>query len=210
MMRGIDVVRQMIRGWVRVVARWVNTATGGRLHPDVVTIVGLVMHVPIAVLIARQHWVAAAALLVVFGLFDTLDGELARVQHRASNHGGFLDAATDRMKEVVLYTAAAYVLALSDHPAAAAWAAAACGASICVSYVRAKGETIFATQDKSKSYTDINKLFRDGLMPFEVRMLLLIVGLLSGQLIFVVAAIAVLASIAAFQRLWDISKALRA
>jgi len=164
--------------------------------------------VPIAVLIATEHWAIAAILLVVFGLFDTLDGDLARLQNRVTNNGGFLDATTDRMKEVLIYTGAAYAFALSDHPATAAWAAAACGASICVSYVRAKGETIFATEDKNRSYVDLNKLFRDGLAPFEVRMFIFVVGLVTGQLVIVVAVLAVLASIAALQRLLDIRKAL--
>jgi CDP-diacylglycerol---glycerol-3-phosphate 3-phosphatidyltransferase len=211
MMRGIDLCRRIIQAWVRVFARWLNRITGGRLHPDAVTIVGFLLHVPIALLIARgEPWVLAGVLLVVFGLLDKVDGELARAQHRESNHGGFLDATTDRMKEVLLYTGAGYWLALSDRPATAAWAVAACGASICVSYVRAKGETIFATEAKKKSYIEVNQLFRDGLAPFEIRIVLLIAGLLTGQLMWFVAAIAVLASVAALQRLWDISKALRA
>ena len=193
---------------MRAVARGLNKATGGKLHPDAVTITGLLMHVPIAVLIARGDWIPAAIFLVIFGLFDTLDGDLARLQNRVTNTGGFLDATTDRMKEVLIYTGAAYAFALSDNPATAAWAAAACGASICVSYVRAKGETIFATEGKNKSYVDLNKLFRDGLAPFEVRMFIFVVGLLSGYLVIAVAGLAVLSSFASLQRLWDIRKAL--
>lgn len=207
-MRLIDVVRQAVRRVMRAVARTLNKATGGKLHPDSVTLTGLLMHLPIAILVATGHWLPAAMLLLVFGLFDTLDGDLARLQNRVTNNGGFLDATTDRLKEVMLYTGAAYYFAISSHPTYAAWAAAACGASICVSYVRAKGETIFATEDHKHSYTDLNKLFRDGIAPFEVRMFLLIVGLLSGQLAYVVAGVAVLASFAALQRLLDIRKAL--
>ncbi len=208
MMRVIDAVRQFVRKGMRAVALGVNRLSGGKIHPDTITITGLLMHIPIGLLVATGHWVPAAVLLVIFGLFDTLDGDLARLQNRVTNNGGFLDATTDRMKEVLLYTGAAYAFALSNHPATAAWAAAACGASICVSYVRAKGETIFATVDSQKSYTDLNKLFRDGLAPFEVRMFLFVVGLVTGQLMYVVAGLAVLASLAALQRLWDIRKAL--
>jgi CDP-diacylglycerol--glycerol-3-phosphate 3-phosphatidyltransferase len=193
---------------MRAVARWLNKISRGKLHPDAVTLIGLVMHVPVAVLVATGYWVPAAVLLTIFGLFDTLDGDLARLQNRVTDAGGVLDSSTDRMKEVMIYSGAAYAFALGSHPATAAWAAAACGASICVSYVRAKAETIFSSGDKNKSYTDLNKLFRDGLAPFEVRMFLFIVGLLSGQLVVVVALLAVLASIAALQRLMDIRRAL--
>lgn len=202
-------VRQAIRRGVRVVAVGLNRLTKGTLHPNTVTIFGLVMHLPIAYLIVVDQWIAAGILLVFFGLLDTLDGELARLQNRVTNNGGFLDASTDRMKEVILYTAVAYWLALSPSPAHAAWAVAACGASICVSYVKAKGEAVIAASGKRLGYTVLNKLFADGLLPFELRMVLLIVGLLSGYLVWIVAAIAVLSAFTAVQRMSQIGRALR-
>ncbi len=208
MKRLIEAVRQAFRRVIRVVARWLDKLTGGRLSPNTVTIFGLVMHIPIAFLIIADYWVAAALSLAFFGLFDTLDGELARVQDRVTSNGGFLDAATDRMKEVILYTAVAYWFALSDNPALAAWAVAACGASICVSYVKAKGEAVVAGIGRKVPYPVLNKLFADGLLPFELRMFLLIVGLLSGYLIWAVAAIAVLSAYTALERMTQINKAI--
>ncbi|HUC89731.1 MAG TPA: CDP-alcohol phosphatidyltransferase family protein [Patescibacteria group bacterium] len=204
----IDVIRDGTRAGMRVVARALQRVTGNKLHPNMVTVFGLLMHIPIAILIALQHYnVLAAILLIIFGLFDTLDGELARLQHRESLLGGFLDASTDRMKETFLYTGIAYALALSHHPATAAWAAAACGASICVSYVKAKGEAIAASGAKKIPYTVLNKMFKDGLLTFEIRMAVLVVGLLFGQLVIAVAAIAILAGFTAVQRLVRIGEA---
>lgn len=208
MKRTIEVIRQAIRRVVRVIARGLNTLSRGKLHPNTVTIFGLFMHIPIVFLILADYWIWAGVSLIFFGLFDTLDGELARVQDRVTNNGGFLDAATDRMKEVILYSGIAYWYALTDTPALAAWAVAACGASICVSYVKAKGEAVIATSGKKLSYTTLNKLFADGLVPFEIRMVLLIAGLLSGYLIWAVAVIAVLATYTAIQRMTLIGKAL--
>src|SRR5690242_757005 len=103
MKRGIDAIRQLIRRIVRVIAKALNSLTGGKLSPNMVTIFGLLMHIPIALLIVADYWVAAGVFLVIFGLLDTLDGELAREQDCVTNNGGFLDASTDRMKEVILY-----------------------------------------------------------------------------------------------------------
>lgn len=207
-MRIVDVTRDLVVGFIRPLARGLNKLTGGRLHPDTVTIFGFLMHAPIALLIGRGDFIWAGILLVVFGLFDKLDGELARLQKRVTNTGGLLDAATDRMKEVLLYSGAAYYFALSSHPATAAWAVAACGASICVSYVKSKGETMIATLGKKQTYDKLNHVFKDGLVPFEVRMFLLVVGLLFGQLLAAVIVIAVLASFTALQRLIQIREAL--
>jgi phosphatidylglycerophosphate synthase len=206
-MQVIEYIRTGVRSLMRLLAAWLNRLTRGKIHPDAVTIIGCAMHVPIALLIAARHFnVLAAILLVVFGLFDTLDGEIARLQKRDNPRGMLLDASTDRMKETLLYTGIAYALALSKHPAAAAWAAAACGASLCVSYVKAKGEAAIAA-GKPIPHATLNRLFKDGLLTFELRMFVLILGLLSNYVSTAVAFIAVLAGYTALQRLVRISKA---
>jgi phosphatidylglycerophosphate synthase len=130
------------------------------------------------------------------------------VQGTSSTRGMLLDASTDRMKEVLLYSGVAYSLALGMHPATAAWATAACGASICVSYVKAKGEAAVASGKAHIPHAVLNKMFADGLMTFEIRMAILVAGLIFGQLLYAVVIIAVLASYTAFQRLLRISRQL--
>ncbi len=191
---------------MREVAKGLNNFTGGKLSPNAVTIFGLLMHIPIALLIAKGYFGYGAVLLVIFGLFDTLDGELARLQKRASAAGMLLDASTDRMKEVLLYTGVAYALASSGRVHAIAWVVAACGFSICVSYVKAKGE--MAMKDSDLSANEINRLFADGLMRFEVRMFLLVVGLATDRLLPVIIFIAVLSVYTALTRLVRISRKL--
>lgn len=207
-MKLIQSIRDVVRRMMRVVAIELNEATKGHLHPDTVTIIGFLMHVPIAFLIATRHPIWGAILLVIFGLFDTLDGELARLQKRSSAKGMLLDASTDRMKEVLLYTGIAYFFAAGDHPELAVWAAAACGASLCVSYVKAKGEAAVASVHEKIPHDKLNRMFKDGLLTFELRMFLLVVGLLTGFLPWFVAAIAILAGYTALQRLVVISRSL--
>src|SRR5262249_12467273 len=155
--------------------------SGGRLTPNAVTIFGLTMHLPITWLIATGHYIWAAGLLVIFGLFDTLDGELARLQKRESPRGALLDSVTDRMKEILLYTGAAYsIVATTGRPYLAVWAVAACGCSLLTSYINAAGDIAMARSGVQHHVT--NKSFRGGLLPFEIRMLILVIGLLSGWL----------------------------
>ena len=197
-----DIVRRFMHG----VARQLNSATGGKVSPNTITITGLVAHIPIAYYIAMgSNWVAAG-LLIVFGLFDTLDGELARLQKRASPAGMVLDASTDRFKEVLLYSGVAYAIISTGRPYLAVWAVIACGASLCVSYIKAKGET--AVRGSSLTPNEINRLFADGLMRFEVRMAILVVGLLASQVALAVIVIAVLSSFTAIGRLLRITQKL--
>lgn len=203
----LDYVRDIVRSVMRGIAKLLNSLSGGKLSPNSITITGLLAHIPIAYLIATLHNLRAAALLVIFGLFDTLDGELARLQKRDSSAGMLLDASTDRMKEVLLYAGAAYAITSGVRPAMAFWAVIACGASLTVSYVKAKCETAVASSSKL-SASHVNKLFQDGLMRFEVRMAVLVLGLLSNRVILAVVIIGSLSALTAIWRLVTIMRRL--
>ncbi len=202
-----DAIRSFVRRIMGRIAKILNKISGGKITPNSVTIVGLLAHIPIAVLIAYKNNIVAAILLIIFGLFDSLDGELARLQKRDSPIGMLLDASTDRFKEVMLYSGAAFAIINSSRPLLAVWAVVACGASLSVSYVKAKGET--AVAKSSLTTSEVNRLFQDGIMRFEVRMVVLIVGLIFNRLMIAVVFIALTASLTALQRLITITSKLK-
>lgn len=126
------------------------------LTPDALTLIGFAVSVVAALAAAAGLWVAAGLLVVFGGLFDLLDGALARVQGKASPYGAFLDATFDRWGETVVFIGIAAGLlgpgaagvvfpALGEWPAAAlvaVLAGAAMGAAFMVSYSRAKAESV--------------------------------------------------------------------
>lgn len=194
---------------MRMFARLLNTVSHGRITPNGITVFGLLMHVPIAWLIATQHNYWAALFLVVFGLFDTLDGELARVQKRVTATGALLDSITDRFKEVLLYTGAAWaIIAGTGRAYLAVWAIAACGCSLLTSYVNAAGDVAVSKLPPSRH--EVNKAFRGGLFPFEIRMVILLIGLLSNRVPLAVIVIAVGAAATALSRLFRVLNRLAA
>lgn len=204
----VDGPRQFVRGIMKQVARGLNHVTHGALHPSTVTAVGVGMHIPIAYLIATDKLLIAGVFLIIFGLFDALDGELARLQHRASEAGMLLDASTDRVKEVLLYTGIVYLISMGGQRAWACAAVIACGSSITVSYVKAKGEVALASRQRDMDHHQINNYYKEGLVPFEVRMFILVVGLLSGQILAATVLIAVLATYTVFERLAVVTRRL--
>ena len=207
----LDVLRSLVRRAMTWLATRLDRITNGKVSPVMITLLGFLMHLPIAYLIATGSHVLAAVLLVVFGLFDALDGALARVQNRASSAGMVLDASTDRMKEVLLYMGVGYFLLGTPQTIESSWVAlilvAAAGGSLLVSYVKAKGET--AVKDAKLSPNDINRLFQDGFLRFELRMFLLIVGLCFDLLLAISIIIAVLSWFTALDRLQRIYKKLQ-
>lgn len=204
MNRLLDAIRAAVQARMKTLAAIIDRVSNGKVTPNMITITGVIAHVGIAWLIAQESFVWAGLLLIIFGLFDALDGQLARLQKRASNTGMVLDATTDRMKEVFLYTGIAYALVNSAHPTSAVWAVFACGSSLLVSYVKAKGET--AIHDSKLTSNQINRIFQDGLLRFEIRMFILVLGLLSGYIAESVALIGAASFTTAIQRLTIIMK----
>lgn len=199
---GIQKITDVVRAFMQQqAAPFVNRLFAGRLSPDMVTLISLAGHVPVALLIAAHHNLWAAILLIVFGLLDSLDGALARVQKITRPHGMLLDSTTDLIKQILLYVGAAYAfISGSGSPYMAVWAVAACGCSLLTGYVSARGDAIMAGYKTSGHAA--NKAFRGGLFQYQVRMFILVVGLLINQLGPAVILITVGAAYTAVDRLF--------
>jgi len=110
------------------------------LTPNAMTLLGFVASTAAALCylnwrLNRLMLPAAAALILLSGLIDALDGVLARTRGMASAFGGFLDSVTDRYSDVVVL-AAVTVAGLCDP----VWGLAAVVGSLMVSYARARAE----------------------------------------------------------------------
>jgi len=185
-----DRIRQVVRGIMDEIAMAINEFTAGRVKPSHVTALSTVMHVVIGAAIILGSYQAAALLLVVFGMMDALDGSLARLQKSASDTGMILDATSDRIKEILRFSAITFVFAESGASGMALLSVLALGGSIIVSYVKAKAETVVATK-KDITSAQANRIFGGGLFPYEVRMLVLVIGLIVARLDLAVIVIAI-------------------
>lgn len=199
-------VREIVRYYARSVAKLLHQVSRGQASADHITLLSLAGHLPVAMFIALGMWIWAAVFLLLFGLLDVLDGELARFQKKASPRGMLLDATTDRIKEILIYTGAAFWISTSPYAAWTFLAVAACGSSLLVSYVKAKGESAVAVGPASMNHHKLNRMFSFGLAAYEIRMLVLLLGLLSGQLLLAIGLVAALASYTSVERLITISK----
>jgi len=111
--------------------------------PTAVTLLGLLLNVMAGVAAGMGRARDAGLVLIVAGVCDALDGQLARRTGRVSRFGAFLDSTIDRIDEsVVLCGIAAWFLrrggATGDVMAVVCMAALA--GSIITSYTRARAE----------------------------------------------------------------------
>ena len=165
-----SLVSPATRQRVRDLATPVATALGRLgLTPNALTLIGFLGTCVAAVAAANQWWLAAGVLVLVFGIFDLFDGALARATGQASRLGAFLDSTFDRAGEAIVYLGLVIGLLATGFREGASLAAAAMAAAFMVSYVRAKSESL--------GFTPGTGMANVGLMPREVRLVVLALGL---------------------------------
>jgi CDP-diacylglycerol--glycerol-3-phosphate 3-phosphatidyltransferase len=93
----------VVGGWLRLVHAVARPLVGLRVPPDAVTLLGLLIacSAPLLAAQGRAGVVAAALVIALSGLFDSLDGAVAVMTGRTSRWGAVLDAVTDRVSDAV-------------------------------------------------------------------------------------------------------------
>jgi CDP-diacylglycerol--glycerol-3-phosphate 3-phosphatidyltransferase len=66
------------------------------------TLFGLVLNGVVAYLLATENLIAGGLMMIFAGLFDMLDGALAKITNRVSDFGAFLDSVVDRYSEAIV------------------------------------------------------------------------------------------------------------
>lgn len=110
--------------------------------PNQVTVAGTVLNGGVAVLIIADRLIWAGVLILVAGIFDMLDGSLARLSKQVTPFGAFLDSTLDRVSEGVVLAGIAYFLADRGRAVDAGLVVLALLGSILVSYTRARAESL--------------------------------------------------------------------
>jgi phosphatidylglycerophosphate synthase len=139
------------------------------LTPDGLTLIGFGITVIGAVLLAMQLWLAGGLVVFIGGVFDMFDGTLARATGKVSKLGAFMDSVFDRWGEVIVYLGIVIGCVMAPFGEGAVAAAAAMGAAVMVSYARAKSEGL--------GFTEGTGMAAVGLMPREIRLVILSLGL---------------------------------
>jgi CDP-diacylglycerol---glycerol-3-phosphate 3-phosphatidyltransferase len=110
------------------------------LTPDALTWLGFFITIGAVVLIVTSHFLAAGVVVLVAGLFDMLDGALARLTGRVSRFGAILDSTLDRLSEGALLLALLVVFTRGQHVTASLVVGVTLLGSLMVSYIRARIE----------------------------------------------------------------------
>jgi CDP-diacylglycerol--glycerol-3-phosphate 3-phosphatidyltransferase len=172
------------------------------------TVLGLLLSILTAAVIA-QGFILIGGLLVLFaGIFDMFDGAMARVRNAATTFGAFFDSTLDRYSEsIILFGLLYYALQrpglhdvywpfANEQPWMIAVIYIAVVGSLMVSYAKARAE-------------GLGLECKTGLLARPERVVILAIGLLTGAVIWALMLLAILSHVTAIERIvhiWRVTK----
>jgi CDP-diacylglycerol--glycerol-3-phosphate 3-phosphatidyltransferase len=113
-----------------------------RIHPNVLTLVGVVINVGAAWALANGRFMLAFVIMLVANIFDFIDGKVAYRLHLQSQFGAFWDSTLDRFSDLALITGLIYLYARIGRPDYVLIASLTLIFSIMTSYARARAESL--------------------------------------------------------------------
>ncbi|GBD19233.1 CDP-diacylglycerol--inositol 3-phosphatidyltransferase [bacterium HR27] len=167
------------------------------LTPNQLTVLGLVLNAVVAVALALGQLQLGGVLLLVAGVFDMLDGAVARATGKVTRFGGVLDSVLDRYSEALVLGGLLIWIVRADLGAVPVLLCyATIVGSLLVSYVRARAEGagIPLTQ---------------GFFARPERIVVLAVGLLLARPVAVLWLLAIATNVTVLQRVWLVRQAAR-
>jgi CDP-diacylglycerol--glycerol-3-phosphate 3-phosphatidyltransferase len=182
----------------RIINAIVGALALSRVHPNVLTFIGLLINIGAAFLFAAGKFRWAGVVVIGAGLFDMVDGRVARQTNRVTRFGGFFDSVLDRYSDLgVLVGLLVYYASINRFFYVVLTAIVMTG-TVMVSYTRARAEN---TIPKCKV----------GFLERPERVVLIIIGALFNRMAQVLWVIAILSNITVIHRMiytWQETKRL--
>ena len=169
-----------------------------KINPNVLTFLGLLINVGASALlwVGQLRW--AGFVIIGAGLFDMVDGRVARETKRVTRFGGFFDSVLDRYSDLALLIGLLVWYGSINRHFYVLLTALAMTGSVMVSYTRARAENSIPA-------------CKVGFMERPERVVLVIIGALFDRMAPVLWVIAVLSNLTVVHRMmftWQDSKRL--
>ena len=166
-----------------------------KINPNYLTFLGLLINLGAGVLFGYANaekqarmFRYAALVIIAAGIFDMVDGRVARATGQVTDFGGFFDSVIDRYSDVALYFGLLVYYARGNRFFYVVLTAVVMVTSVMISYTRARAETLIG---KCKV----------GFMERPERIVLVIIGACFNRMAPVLWVIAVIGNITVIHRI---------
>ena len=168
-----------------------------RIHPNVLTLVGVIINFGAAWQFAMGRFVTAGFIMLVANIFDFIDGKVAEATNLSSRFGGFWDSVMDRFSDLSLFIGVIYLYAQLERTDYVMVAAFAMMFSVMTSYTRARAESMI-------------KRCKVGFMERPERSVLVMIGAFTNRMAAILWVILVLSVVTVLDRIYFTWRALKA
>jgi CDP-diacylglycerol---glycerol-3-phosphate 3-phosphatidyltransferase len=172
----------------RIIRLIVRGLALSKINPNVLTFLGLVINIVAAAFLAVGRFRTAGLVIIFAGLFDMVDGRVARATNQVTRFGGFFDSVLDRYSDLALLVGLLVYYGTINRPAYVVLTAVVMTASVMISYTRTRAENIIPT-------------CKVGFMERPERVVLFIIGALFDRMAPVLWIIAVLGNLTVIHRM---------
>src|SRR5438105_1862491 len=176
-------------GGKRVVDSIVSGLASLRIHPNILTLIGMVINIFATVLFAKGIFTWAALVIMFAGVFDIVDGEVARRTNRDTKFGAFFDSVVDRYSDLLLLLGLIIWYAKIDRIFYVGLTGLVLIGAVLTSYSRARAESLLPA-------------CKVGFLERPERIVLLIIGSLTDRMAAVLWVMAILSNWTVSQRIW--------
>src|SRR5277367_4097595 len=172
----------------KVIRLIVRALALSKINPNVLTFLGLVINMVAAGFLAFGHFRTAGFVIIFAGLFDMVDGRVARETNRVTRFGAFFDSVLDRYSDLALLMGLLVYYGTINRPFYVVLTAIVMMASVLISYTRTRAENIIPT-------------CKVGFLERPERIVLIIMGALFDKMAPVLWVIAVLGNLTVIHRM---------
>ncbi|HTS61488.1 MAG TPA: CDP-alcohol phosphatidyltransferase family protein [Candidatus Acidoferrales bacterium] len=167
------------------IVRWLALS---KIHPNVLTFIGLLINIWAAWLFSQGSFRWAGVVVIGAGVFDMVDGRVARATSQVTRFGGFFDSVLDRYSDLALFMGLLVYYASINRFFYIVLTAIVMTGSVMVSYTRSRAENVIP---KCKV----------GFLERPERIVLIIIGALFLRMAQVLWVIAILSNLTVVHRM---------
>src|SRR5499425_2140419 len=167
----------------------VNLLASFHVHPNILTLVGMLINIFAMILFANGVFTWAALVILFAGIFDMLDGEVARRTKRVTKFGAFFDSVIDRYSDLLLLLGLIIWYAKINRIFYVGLTGLVLIGSVLTSYSRARAESLIPA-------------CKVGFLERPERIVLLIIGSVTDRMAAVLWVMAILSTWTVSPRIW--------
>ena len=177
------------RGGKFILNQIVKVLSRLRINPNFLTFIGVLISFWAAFEFGYGDFFKGGLVIILAGLFDMLDGEVARVTRSVTEFGAFYDSVIDRYSDIIILQGLMVYYAREQMLGYVVLVGVVFMGAVLTSYARARAESLISS-------------CKIGFMERPERIVLLIIGGLSNRMEAVLWVLAVLGNWTVFDRIY--------